>query len=70
MAILSIARMGHPVLRGIAERVEEPTDPEIARLAADMRNTLEHIAPCDIGPLFQRLWQLGWSRQGVPILRD
>ena len=43
MAIRSIAKMGHPVLRGVAERVEDPTDPNIARLAADMRNTLEHI---------------------------
>ena len=48
MAILSIARMGHPVLRGIAERVEDPTDPNIARLAADMRDTLEHIAAMGI----------------------
>ena len=48
MAILSIARMGHPVLRGIAARVEDPTDPGIARLAADMRETLEHIAATGI----------------------
>ena len=48
MAILSIARMGHPVLRRIAARVDDPTDPEIARLAADMRNTLEHIAAMGI----------------------
>lgn len=43
MAILTIARMGHPVLRRPAERVTNPADPEIARLAADMRETLEHI---------------------------
>ena len=48
MAILSIARMGHPVLRAVAERVEDPSDPEIARLAADMRATLEHIAAMGI----------------------
>ena len=43
MAILNIAKMGHPVLRRVAARVEDPTDPEIARLAADMRETLEDI---------------------------
>src|SRR5262245_60294541 len=43
MAILTIAKMGHPVLRRVAARVDDPTDPEIARLAADMRETLEEI---------------------------
>ena len=43
MSILKIARMGHPVLRRVAARVDDPTDPEIARLAADMRETLEEI---------------------------
>ena len=43
MAILQIAKMGHPVLRRVAARVEDPTDAEIARLAADMRETLEDI---------------------------
>ena len=43
MAILNIAKMGHPVLRRVAARIEDPTDPEIARLAADMRETLEDI---------------------------
>ena len=43
MAILQIARMGHPVLRKPAREVADPTDPEIARLAADMRETLDHI---------------------------
>lgn len=43
MAILTIAKMGHPVLRRVAAKVDDPTDPEIARLAADMRETLEEI---------------------------
>jgi peptide deformylase len=43
MAILQIAKMGHPVLRRVAARVDDPTDPEIARLAADMQETLEDI---------------------------
>ena len=40
MAILKIARMGHPVLLGRAEPVPDPTDPEIRRLAADMIETM------------------------------
>ena len=40
MAILKIARMGHPVLMGIAEPVEDPTNPEIARLINDMVDTM------------------------------
>ncbi len=48
MAIRQIAKMGHPVLRKVAARVENPTDPEIARLAADMRETLEDIGASGI----------------------
>ncbi|GAB3116251.1 peptide deformylase [Novispirillum itersonii] len=40
MAILKIARMGHPVLRSAAQPVEDPTSPEIRRLVADMQDTL------------------------------
>ena len=40
MAILKIARMGHPVLLGRAEEVVDPTAPEIRRLIADMAETL------------------------------
>jgi peptide deformylase len=43
MAILKIARMGHPVLRGIAEPVADATAPEISRLVADMIETLADI---------------------------
>ncbi len=41
MAILKIARMGHPVLRGQARDVEEPTAPEIRALVRDMLETME-----------------------------
>jgi len=41
MAILKIARMGHPVLRRVADPVADPTDPEIQRLILDMAETLE-----------------------------
>jgi peptide deformylase len=40
MAILKIARMGHPVLRAPAEPVEDPAAPEIRRLIDDMMETL------------------------------
>jgi peptide deformylase len=43
MAILKIARMGHPVLRVPAAPVDDPGDPAIRRLVADMIETLEDI---------------------------
>ena len=44
MAILKIARMGHPVLRQVAPPVADPTAPRIRQLVADMIETLEDIA--------------------------
>lgn len=41
MAILKIARMGHPVLLERATEVADPRSPEIARLIRDMAETLE-----------------------------
>ena len=41
MAILKIARMGHPVLAGVASPVRDPTAPEIRRLVADMIETMQ-----------------------------
>ena len=41
MAILKIAKMGHPVLRQPAEEVVDPTAPEIQRLVQDMLETME-----------------------------
>jgi peptide deformylase len=41
MAILKIARMGHPVLNRPADAVADPTALEIARLVDDMIDTLE-----------------------------
>lgn len=40
MAILKIARMGHPVLLREADPVPDPTAPEIRRLIADMAETM------------------------------
>jgi peptide deformylase len=41
MAILKIARMGHPVLRQRAAEIDDPTAPEIRRLVADMLETMD-----------------------------
>jgi len=41
MAILKIARMGHPVLLQRAETVADPSAPEIRRLVSDMIETME-----------------------------
>jgi len=40
MAILKIARMGHPVLLREAEPVSDPTTPDMRRLIADMAETM------------------------------
>ncbi len=37
---MKIARMGHPVLMGVAEPVDDPASPEIARLINDMVDTM------------------------------
>jgi peptide deformylase len=41
MAILKIARMGHPVLLAPAREVADPVAPEVAALLADMAETLD-----------------------------
>jgi peptide deformylase len=41
MALLKIARMGHPVLRARAGEVEDPTAPWVCQLVEDMVETME-----------------------------
>ena len=41
MALLKIARMGHPVLRAAAAVVDDPTAAWVSRLVADMIETME-----------------------------
>jgi peptide deformylase len=41
MAILKIARMGHPVLRQIAQPVEDPTAPQVRALIRNMIETMQ-----------------------------
>lgn len=65
MALLKIARMGHPVLLGRAEEVADPTAPEIRRLIADMAETMEDAggiglaAPQVHVPLRLFVWRTG-----------
>jgi peptide deformylase len=44
VTLLKIARMGHPVLRRVAAPVADPDDPEVARLVADMIETMHDAA--------------------------
>ena len=48
MPIRQIAKMGHPVLLKPAAAVDDPQHPDIARLAADMQDTLEWIGGAGI----------------------
>src|SRR5213595_1513722 len=41
MALLKIARMGHPVLRGRAAEIDDPKAPWVRRLVEDMVETME-----------------------------
>ena len=40
MAILKIARMGHPLLMGRAQKVEDPTSPLVREVVSDMVDTM------------------------------
>jgi peptide deformylase len=40
MAILKIAKMGHPVLRGVANPIADPTHPRVLNLIRDMVETM------------------------------
>ena len=50
MAILKIARMGHPLLLRPAEPVDAPTSPNIARLVDDMMDTLADASGAAVPP--------------------
>jgi peptide deformylase len=43
MSILKIARMGHPVLRRVADAVADPSASDVADLVRDMTETLDDI---------------------------
>lgn len=65
MAILKIARMGHPVLLGRAAEVPDPATPELRRLVADMAETMEDASGVGLAapqvhvPLRLFVWRTG-----------
>ena len=71
MAILKIARMGHPVLLGIADPVSNRSAPDIQRLITDMIETMEDAngaglaAPQVHVPLRLFVYRLSADRAGV-----
>jgi peptide deformylase len=77
MAILKIARMGHPVLRIPAKPVPDPKAPEIVRLVADMLETLADAGGVGLAaPQVHAPWRLviflvpearGGEAGGVPL---
>lgn len=71
MAILKIARMGHPVLLRRADPIDDPTSPEIRRLIADMAETMQDASGIGLAapqvhvPLRLFVW---WDGQQVAAL--
>ena len=49
MAILKIAKMGHPLLLQKAKEVRDPTSPEIKKLVNDMFDTLNDLEGSGVG---------------------
>jgi peptide deformylase len=49
MAILKIAKMGHPILLKKAQKVDDPTSPDIKRLVNDMLETLGDLGGNGVG---------------------
>ena len=65
MALLKIARMGHPVLRARAREVEDPTAPWVAALVADMVETMEDAGGTGIAaPQVHEPWRIVVFRVG------
>jgi hypothetical protein len=69
LAILKIARMGHPVLLQRAEPVADPGAPEIRRLVRDMIETMEDAAGAGLAAPLHRAapyLELGFLGAGGP----
>ena len=65
MALLKIARMGHPVLRVPARPVEDPTAPWVRRLVEDMVETMEDAGGTGIAaPQVHMPWRIVVFRVG------
>ena len=71
MAILKIARMGHPVLLQVCDPVPDPAAPDVQRLIADMIETMEDVGGAGLAapqvhvPLRLFVYRLSADRPGV-----
>jgi peptide deformylase len=71
MALLKIARMGHPVLRRVADLVPDPTAPWVRRLVDDMIETMEDAGGTGIAaPQVHLPWRIVVFRVGGERLSD
>jgi peptide deformylase len=71
MALLKIARMGHPVLRIRAKPVEDPAAPWVRRLVEDMIETMEDAGGTGIAaPQVHMPWRIVVFRVGGERLTD
>ena len=71
MALLKIARMGHPVLRVPAKPVEDPAAPWVRRLVEDMVETMEDAGGTGIAaPQVHMPWRVVVFRVGGERLTD
>lgn len=71
MALLKIARMGHPVLRAPAQPVENPAAPWVCRLVDDMIETMEDAGGTGLAaPQVHMPWRIVVFRVGGERLTD
>jgi peptide deformylase len=71
MALLKIARMGHPVLRVPAKPVDDPGAPWVRRLVEDMVETMEDAGGTGIAaPQVHAPWRIVVFRVGGERLTD
>ena len=71
MALLKIARMGHPVLRAPAKPVDDPGAPWVRRLVEDMIETMEDAGGTGIAaPQVHMPWRVVVFRVGGERLTD
>src|SRR6516162_8558383 len=71
MALLKIARMGHPLLRAVARPVTDPTAPLVRRLVEDMVETMEDAGGTGIAaPQVHQPWRIAVFRVPEERLTD
>ena len=71
MALLKIARMGHPALRRPAQPVEDPTAPWVRRLVEDLVETMEDAGGTGLAaPQVHMPWRIVVFQVGPERLSD